>query len=143
MQNLRIWAATRTPCNLHAFDLFITEFTPQGDELLTFTLANLPQRTGTLNYFRADYRNLFCGTDTLGSSLTARAKLGYEGTYKPFGKGNQLVIATFDTLKKEITGSFKLKLVIDERISGPLPDTININSGQFRTRLRGANGKYE
>ncbi len=143
MQNLRISAATRTPCNRHAFDLFITEYNSDGAELLTFTLANLPQRVGTLNSFRADYKNLFCGTDTLGSTLTARAKLGYEGTYKPTGRTNQLIISTFDSVKREIMGSFRLKLVIDERGVGPMPDTIRIESGQFYTKLKGPNGKYE
>lgn len=143
LQNPRIWAATRTPCNAHSFDIFITEFTDRGEELVTFTLVNLPQRPISLSYFRADYKNLFCGTDTLGSTLTAKANVGYTGTYKPCPKGNRLVIASFDSVKKEITGSFRLNLVVDERQTGPMPDTIKLESGQFRTRLRGPNGKYE
>ncbi len=143
LQNPRIWAATRTPCNEHAFDIFITEFNDRGEELVTFTLANIPQKACTLNQFRADYKNLFCKTDTLGSALTAKVQAGFEGTYKPSPWGNQLVIATFDSLKKEITGTFTLRLGIDLKQSALAPDSIKIQQGAFHTKLKGPGGKYE
>ncbi len=143
LQNPRIWAATRTPCNTYAFDIFVTEFNDQGEELVTFTLANIPQRVGTLNQFRADYANLFCTTDTLGSTLTAKAQAGFSGTYKPRKSGNKLVITAFDSVRREIKGTFVLQLIIDERKSIKSPDYINIDRGVFHTKLKGPSGKYE
>lgn len=143
LQNPRIWAATRTPCNAHAFDIFVTEFNDQGEELVTFTLANIPQRVGTLNQFRADYANLFCTTDTLGSTLTAKVQAGFSGTYKPCKWGSKLVITSFDSVKREIKGTFLLQLIIDERKSGRTLDSIKIDRGVFHTKLKGLSGKYE
>ncbi|MCY7359077.1 MAG: hypothetical protein LH609_16780 [Rudanella sp.] len=143
LQNPRIWAATRTPCNEHAFDIFIAEFNDRGEELVTFTLANIPQKACTLNQFRADYKNLFCKTDTLGSALTAKVQAGFEGTYKPSPRGNQLVIATFDSVRREITGTFTLRLGIDQKQSASAPDSIKIQQGTFHTKLKGPGGKYE
>lgn len=143
LQNPRIWAVTRTACNAHAFDVFITEFTDQGEEIVTFNFVNIPQRVGTLKQFKPDYRNLFCSTDTLGSTLTAKVRAGFSGTYKPCSWGNQLTITSFDSVKKEIKGLFFLKMSVDERLSGTGPDSINIRRGEFYTKLRGAGGKYE
>jgi|GEM_PF-2932890 len=143
LQNPRIWAATRTPCHAHAFDIFVTEFNDQGEELVTFTLANIPQRVGTLNQFRADYANLFCTTDTLGSTLTAKGQAGFSGTYKPYKRGNELVITAFDSVKREIRGTFFLQLIVDERKSAKSPDGIKIDRGVFHTKLKGPSGKYE
>jgi hypothetical protein len=143
LQNPRIWAVTRTACNAHAFDVFITEFTDQGEEVVTFNFVNVPQRVGTLNRFKPDYKNLFCTTDTVGSTLTAKIRAGFSGTYKPRSWGNQLIITSFDTVTKEIKGTFFLRMNVDERLSATGPDSINIRRGEFHTKLRGVGGKYE
>ncbi|KAB7731756.1 hypothetical protein F5984_05890 [Rudanella paleaurantiibacter] len=142
LQNPRIWATSRTPCNDHAFDVFITEFNDQGDELLTFTLANIPKRACTLSRFKTDYANLFCATDTVGSTLTAKMSVGFSSTYKPGRWGNGLTIVSYDSLKGEIKGRFRLSLVVDSRLSGHSPDSIRIEQGEFVTKLRGAGGTY-
>ncbi len=143
LQNPRIWAVTRTACNAHAFDVFITEFTDQGEEIVTFNFVNIPQRVGTLKQFKADYRNLFCSTDTVGSTLTAKVRAGFSGTYKPCSWGNQLTITSFDSVRKEIKGTFFLRMSVDERRSGTGPDSINIKRGEFHTKLKGPGEKYE
>lgn len=143
LQNPRIWAATRTPCNDHAFDIFITEFNDRGQELITFSLANIPQRVGKLSQFRADHKNLFCTTDTLGSTLITKIQAGFVGTYKPSQWGNQLIISSFNSVKKEIKGTFFLQMSVDERKTASAPDSIKINRGQFHTKLKASNGRYE
>lgn len=143
LRNPRIWAVTRTACNAHAFDVFITEFTNQGEEIVTFNFVNIPRRVCVLNQFKPDYKNLFCSTDTLGSTLTAKVRAGFSGTYKPRSWGNQLTITSFDSVKNEIKGTFFLRMSVDERLSGTGPDSINIRRGEFYTKLRGAGGKYE
>lgn len=142
LQNPRIWATSRTPCNDHAFDVFITEFNDEGEELLTFTLANIPKRVCTLSRFKTDYANLFCATDTIGSTLTAKMPIGFSSTYKPGRWGNGLTIVAYDSLNGEIKGRFGLFLVIDSRQSAHSPDSIRIDQGEFVTKLRGPGGTY-
>ena len=144
LQNPRIAAISRTPCNQHAFDVTITEFDDDGDKLSSLTLFNIPKKATTSTRFKVDYQSLYCGSDTIGCTFTATSDQLPWGTYKPLaGKDTQLVIQSFDTISGEIKGTFSVMMLPDRRQDASAPDILQIKNGKFLTKLKLSNGTYK
>lgn len=144
LQNPRIAASSRIPCRQHAFDVTITEFDDEGDLLTTLTLFNIPKRVCSLTKFKVDYQSLYCGTDTIGSTFTAKSDRLLWGTYKPvINAETQLSIQSFDTLSGEIRGTFSVRMIPDEAKSAAIPALLQIKNGKFLTKLKQTDGTYK
>jgi hypothetical protein len=144
LQNPRIAASSRIPCSNHAFDVTITEFDDEGDILTSLTLFNIPKRACSLTKFKVDYKSLYCGTDTIGSTFTAKNEKMYWGTYKPVrNTETQLTIQAFDTLSGEIRGTFSVRMIPDAPVDASVPPLLQIKNGVFLTKLKLSNGTYK
>ena len=144
MLNPRILAALysnhpRKACDRDKFSISIREFDDSGCERLSLNLGDMPRKVGTSAQFQYRLNAVRCHPQLFPHVALYLLNCDiYLGSYLVDSlKRSELTISAFDTVSREVRGSFKLHFKLNERPNQTVlktPDSLYYEA-TFKTKL--------